>query len=50
MIFLIKYLSLAIHQPLTINLPEQTITINETGEFENFEISNYKKTCLGKWL
>jgi 3-isopropylmalate/(R)-2-methylmalate dehydratase small subunit len=31
---------------LTINLPEQTITINETGEFENFEISSYKKTCM----
>jgi len=31
---------------LTINLPEQTITINTTGEYESFEINNYKKDCL----
>jgi 3-isopropylmalate/(R)-2-methylmalate dehydratase small subunit len=31
---------------LTINLPEQTITINTTGENESFEINNYKKDCL----
>lgn len=31
---------------LTINLHEQTITIDETGRKEHFEINNYKKTCL----
>ena len=31
---------------LTINLEEQTITIDSTKEQENFEINNYKKTCL----
>ena len=31
---------------LTVNLKDQTITIDKTGEKENFEINNYKKTCL----
>jgi 3-isopropylmalate/(R)-2-methylmalate dehydratase small subunit len=31
---------------LTINLPEQTITIDTTGEKESFEINSYKKECL----
>jgi 3-isopropylmalate/(R)-2-methylmalate dehydratase small subunit len=31
---------------LTINLAEQTITIDATGESESFVINNYKKTCL----
>ena len=31
---------------LTINLEEQTITIDSTGEPEKFDINNYKKTCL----
>jgi 3-isopropylmalate/(R)-2-methylmalate dehydratase small subunit len=31
---------------LTINLQEQTITIDATGENESFDINNYKKTCL----
>ena len=31
---------------LTIDLPSQTITIDATGEVEEFEISDYKKTCL----
>ena len=31
---------------LTVNLEAQTITINNTGEKESFDISNYKKTCL----
>lgn len=31
---------------LTINLAEQTITIDATGESESFAINNYKKTCL----
>jgi 3-isopropylmalate/(R)-2-methylmalate dehydratase small subunit len=31
---------------LTIDLEKQTIVIEQTGEEERFEISNYKKTCL----
>lgn len=31
---------------ITINLPEQTITNEATGESEEFEISAYKKECL----
>ena len=31
---------------LTVNLREQSITIDKTGEKEHFEINNYKKTCL----
>ncbi len=31
---------------LTINLEQQSITIDSTSETEKFEISNYKKTCL----
>jgi len=31
---------------LTINLEEQTITIDSTKEQEKFDINNYKKTCL----
>lgn len=31
---------------LTINLPDQTITIDATGGKESFEINNYKKECL----
>lgn len=31
---------------LTINLQEQTITLNADSAFESFEINNYKKTCL----
>ena len=31
---------------LTVNLQEQTITIDKTGEKESFDINNYKKTCL----
>lgn len=31
---------------LMVNLGEQTITIEATGEKEGFEISHYKKTCL----
>jgi 3-isopropylmalate/(R)-2-methylmalate dehydratase small subunit len=31
---------------LTINLDEQTITIDSTGEKETFDINHYKKTCL----
>ncbi len=31
---------------LTVNLEQQTITINSTGEQEHFDINSYKKTCL----
>ena len=31
---------------LTVNLEKQTITIDRTAETEQFEINNYKKTCL----
>lgn len=31
---------------LTINVEQQTITIDATGEAETFEINHYKKTCL----
>ncbi len=31
---------------LTVNLQEQTITIDKTGEQQNFQINHYKKTCL----
>lgn len=31
---------------LTISLPEQTITIDTTGEEESFDINSYKKECL----
>jgi 3-isopropylmalate/(R)-2-methylmalate dehydratase small subunit len=31
---------------IDVNLEQQSITISTTGEQENFEISNYKKTCL----
>ena len=31
---------------LTINLEKQTITIDTTGESENFDINPYKKTCM----
>jgi 3-isopropylmalate/(R)-2-methylmalate dehydratase small subunit len=31
---------------ITINLQEQKITIDTTGESESFEINSYKKTCM----
>lgn len=31
---------------LTVNLEEQTVTINATGAQESFEINPYKKSCL----
>lgn len=31
---------------LTVNLEEQTVTIEATKEYENFEINPYKKSCL----
>ncbi len=44
--FLQKIFSLDSSATLTINLQTQSITINATGEQENFEINDYKKTCL----
>jgi 3-isopropylmalate/(R)-2-methylmalate dehydratase small subunit len=31
---------------LTVDLEKQTITIDATGEYENFDINSYKKTCM----
>jgi 3-isopropylmalate/(R)-2-methylmalate dehydratase small subunit len=31
---------------ITIDLPQQTITLETTGRKEKFDINNYKKTCL----
>jgi len=31
---------------ITIDLPGETITLEATGRKENFDINNYKKTCL----
>jgi len=31
---------------IAVNLENQTITLTATGEQENFDINNYKKTCL----
>ena len=31
---------------VTVNLPDQTITLDSTGDSENFEINSYKKNCL----
>lgn len=35
---------------VTVNLIEQTITNNETGQSESFEINEYKKDCLLRGL
>ena len=35
---------------VTVNLIEQTITNNETGKSESFEINSYKKDCLLRGL
>ena len=47
--FLQKILTMSAAKPettLTINLEKQLISIDETGEKENFDIQAYKKTCL----
>ena len=45
-----EFLQIIFAQPngstLTIDLSEQKIIIDATGESENFEINHYKKTCL----
>jgi 3-isopropylmalate/(R)-2-methylmalate dehydratase small subunit len=45
-IFLQKIFQQDNQATLTIDLEKQTIVIDQTGEQERFEISNYKKTCL----
>jgi 3-isopropylmalate/(R)-2-methylmalate dehydratase small subunit len=44
--FLQKIFSQDQKSTLTVNLEKQSITIDDTGEKEHFEINNYKKTCL----
>lgn len=44
--FLQKIFALENGSTLTVNLEEQTITIDSTGENETFDINHYKKTCL----
>ena len=44
--FLAKIFSQGKESTLTINLEQQSITIDATGEKESFDINNYKKTCL----
>jgi 3-isopropylmalate/(R)-2-methylmalate dehydratase small subunit len=44
--FLQKIFRLENKSTLTINLAEQTITIDDTGEKETFDINSYKKECL----
>ena len=45
-----EFLSEIFRQPnnstLTVNLKDQTITIDATGSQEHFDINEYKKTCL----
>jgi len=44
--FLQKIFSLDITSTLTIDVEQQTITIDATGEQQKFDINSYKKTCL----
>jgi 3-isopropylmalate/(R)-2-methylmalate dehydratase small subunit len=44
--FLQKIFALGNEATLTVNLESQSITIDATGESENFEINAYKKTCM----
>jgi 3-isopropylmalate/(R)-2-methylmalate dehydratase small subunit len=44
--FLAKLFTLGNSNTITIDVEEQTITIDATGEQEVFEINPYKKTCL----
>jgi 3-isopropylmalate/(R)-2-methylmalate dehydratase small subunit len=44
--FLQKIFPQPIGTTITINLEQQTITIDSIKEQENFEINHYKKTCL----
>ena len=44
--FLQKIFAQPAEATLTVNLDQQTVTIDATGESESFDINNYKKTCL----
>jgi 3-isopropylmalate/(R)-2-methylmalate dehydratase small subunit len=47
--FLDEIFSAIEHNPatvITVDLPQQSITINETGAKAHFDINPYKKTCL----
>jgi 3-isopropylmalate/(R)-2-methylmalate dehydratase small subunit len=44
--FLQKIFSLKNGSTLSIDIEDQTIVIDATGEKEKFDINNYKKTCL----
>jgi len=44
--FLQKIFALENGSTLSVNLENQSITIDAKGEEEKFEINNYKKTCL----
>lgn len=44
--FLQKIFNLDNRATLTIDVDQQTITIDATGEQEKFDINSYKKTCL----
>jgi 3-isopropylmalate/(R)-2-methylmalate dehydratase small subunit len=44
--FLQQIFSLSATDLLTVNLQEQTITIDANGHKEHFDINAYKKTCL----
>jgi 3-isopropylmalate/(R)-2-methylmalate dehydratase small subunit len=44
--FLQKIFSLNNEATLTIDVDQQTITIDATGETEKFDINAYKKTCI----
>ena len=44
--FLGQLFALGERATVTINLEQQTITIDATGASETFDISQYKKTCL----
>lgn len=44
--FLQKIFAQANEAKLTVDLAKQTITIDNTGDVESFEINAYKKTCM----
>jgi len=45
-IFLQQIFEQGAEDTLTVDLDQQTITIDATGDQETFEINSYKKTCL----
>ncbi len=44
--FLEEIFRLGNRSVLTINLEDKTITIDETGRHEHFDIDEYKRTCM----